>query len=302
MIETESNDRSVPTAFQEYGREELDHSPAFGHGKNGICDVTLARESESQTRLLNEYVKVPYHLTGTLDDLPPAELITLCLQEPTGGIAQGDRHRLTATAQTDAYCHITTQSASKVHSMPANYAHLDASLSADTGAYLTYLPGPTILNEQARCLQTITVDLPPDAVIVVGDVVVPDGLTAHAPFDFDHYHSRIEARVDGEMVCLDTVDLVPEDQPLQNPAVMGEYAVIGSLYLFAPQWDLSALVDRIRTQLAAGDQIYAGLSALPDNAGVTVRMLGERSTDMQSMIASVSESIRDHLLCSEVIN
>lgn len=302
MTEATPHSRTVPDAFRTYGEQQLDHSPAFGHGKDGICDVTAVREPGERTRLLNEYVRVPYHLTGTLDEVPPSELITLCLQEPTGGIAQGDRHRLAIDAREDAYCRITTQSASKVHSMQANYAHLDASMTAHDGAYVAYLPGPTILNEDARCLQTTTVDVAPDAVVVVGDVVVPDGLTAHDPFTFDHYHSRVTARVDGALACLDTTDLVPGDQPVGTPAVMGDHAVFGSVYIFAPRRALSELMDRIHDRLVAMDPIEGGISALPEDMGATVRLLGDRGTDVQTAVEMIAETARNHLLCTGMID
>jgi len=294
-VSTDSSPTEVPAAFSEYGGEELPQSPAFGHGKNGVADLVLAREGENPTRLLSDLVKVPYHLTGTLDTDPAPGLTTVCLQEPTGGVAQGDRHALSVEGRPGARGHVTTQSATKVHSMKANYAHLDATLVAESGAYLEYIPGPTIVNEDARCLQTTTVEMAPDATVVVGDVFVPDGLTDHEPFSFDHYHSRLEASVADSLVCADAVDLRPDERDPRDPATVGEYGVVGTLYVFAPAADADALADTLHDRLA-GRSVAAGASVLTDSAGVTVRVLGDRSADVTGAIEAAWDETRTELL------
>jgi hypothetical protein len=140
---------AVPESFRRYGEESLPQAPAFGPGKDGVLEATLAREPGGETRLLSEYVKVPYHLTGTLDNDPAPGMTTLCVQEPTGGVAQGDRHVLDIDAGERARGHVTTQSATKVHSMRANYAHLDATFRASIET-TTAFPCPPRMQDPIR--------------------------------------------------------------------------------------------------------------------------------------------------------
>lgn len=289
---------SVPPAFEQYGAEPLPQAEAFGLGKNGVFEATLAREPGGQTRLLREVTRVPYHLPGPLDIDPAEGLTTLCLQEPTGGVAQGDRHSVDVQARERARAHVTTQSATKVHSMKANYAHLSATLEAGPDAYLEYLPGPTILNEDARCLQTLSIDVADSAVVVVSDILVPDGLSGHDPFGFDHYRSSLEARCDGDLVCADTVDLQPTAGRPDDPATMGEYSVLGTLYAFAPGHDETALADAVHRRLTEPDdgEVAAGVSALADGAGVSTRVLGHRSSDVVDGVERAWAGIREETL------
>ena len=287
---------AVPDAFQRYGAESLAQAPAFGPGKDGVFEATLVRADGRDTRLLRDYTKVPYHLTGTLDTDPVPGLTTLCLQEPTGGVAQGDRHSITVTAREGARARVTTQSATKVHSMQANYAHLDATLEAGPDAHLEYVPGPTIVNEDARCLQTVAVDLAPSATVVVADVFVPGGLSAHEPFDFDHYHSRLEARCEERLVCADAVDLHPADGDPRDPATVAEYDVVGTLYVLAPEADTEALAEAIHDRFGAHDAVTAGVSALPYESGVSVRVLGTRSADVTDAVWDAWDASRQELL------
>ena len=288
---------AIPPAFREYGTQHLPQSPAFGHGKNGVAELVLSKSGDNPTRLVSDYVKVPYHLTGTLDSDPAPGLTTLCLQDPTGAVTQGDRQTLSVEARQGALAHVTTQSATKVQSMKASYAHLDATLVADSGAYLEYIPGATILNENARCLQTTTVEMADDATVIVGDVFVPNGLTSHEPFSFDHYHSRLEASVDESLVCADAVDLRPDERDPRDPATVGEYGVIGTLDVFAPSSeDLDELADSIHALLADQESVHGGTSLLKDDAGLTVRILGDRSADVRTAMDAVWNASRQTLL------
>ena len=292
---TDSDGPAIPPAFRKYGEQHLPQSPAFGHGKNGVADLVVAREGDNPTRLISDLVKVPYHLTGTLDSDPVDGLTTICLQDPTGAVTQGDRHRLSVEARPDSLAHVTTQSATKVQTMKASYAHLDATLVAESGAYLEYMPGPTILNEDARCLQTTTIEAAPDATVIVGDVFVPNGLTDHEPFSFDHYHSRTEARVDDGLVCADAVDLRPGERDPRDPATVGEYAVVGTLYVISPEADADALADALADRLA-DHAVAGGASTLREGAGVTVRLLGDRSADVTAAMDTAWDETRQTLL------
>lgn len=287
---------TVPPAFEEYAEQRLPQSPAFGHGKDGVAELVVAREEENPTRLLSDYVTVPYHLTGTLDSDPAPGLTTICLQDPTGAVAQGDRHTLSVEARPRSRAHVTTQSATKVQSMKASYAHLDATLVADSKAYLEYLPGPTILNENARCLQTTKIEMADDATVIIGDIFVPNGLTHHEPFSFDHFHSVTEARVNDSLVCADAVELRPGERNPRNQATVGEYSVVGTLYILTPSTDVGALADTIHSRLSGLSDIVAGNSVLKADAGVTVRVLGERSADVTTAVEAAWDETRQTVL------
>ncbi|MFW5978357.1 MAG: urease accessory protein UreD, partial [Halohasta sp.] len=173
----------------------------------------------------------------------------------------------------------------------------DATLVADSGAYLEYLPGPTILNEDARCLQTTTVELADDATVIVGDVFVPNGLSDHDPFSFDHYHSLLEASVGDSLVCADAVDLRPDERDPRDPATVGEFGVVGTLYVFAPSSEeLDDLAGAIHDRLAVRSAVHGGTSLLKSEAGLTVRVLGDRSADVTTAIEAAWDESRQALL------
>jgi urease accessory protein len=96
-------------------------------------------------------------------------------------------------------------------------------------------------------------------------------------------------------VCADAVDLQPDERDPRDPATVGDYGVIGTLYVFAPSADADELADRLHDRLA-GHDVAAGASVLKDDAGVTVRVLGDRSADVTPAVEAAWDEARDVLL------
>lgn len=250
---------SVPPKFEDYAAEKI-ATPAGSPGKNGVLEATLAPDSDGVTRPIREYVEVPFHLTRGLYYDPEPGLCTLCTQTPTGGVAQGDRHRTRIEAQPGAKAHVTEQSATKVQSMDANYAALSIELEIEAGAYFEYLPKPVILHEGARCLQTTEVTLHEGGTLLFSDVVVPGRLARGERFAYDRYRSRLRVNNStGRPALQDSLDLAPDERSPAAPGVLGEYAVVGSFYALGIE-DCEGLSDRIHDRLADA----------PAHAGVTL--------------------------------
>ncbi|MEM4780954.1 MAG: urease accessory protein UreD [Halalkalicoccus sp.] len=272
---------SGPPSFEGYAAEELP-TPAGSPGKDGVLELTLAPDSAGVTRATREYVAVPFHLTRGLYHDPEPGLVTFCVQTPTGGVAQGDRHRARIRAERGANAHVTGQSATKVQSMERNYAALSVDLEVERGAYLEYLPEPLLLHGGARCLQTVDVTLYEGGTLLFSDVVVPGRLARGERFDYDRYRSRFRVDApDGTPLVRDSLDLAPEERSPESPGILGEFAVVGSLY--AVGIDAVDVADAIHDRLDG--EAHAGVTTLPDDRGVLVRALADRR-------ATVTETLR----------
>lgn len=313
---TGANGIALPPKFVEYAAEELDQIPAGAVGKDGVLEARFAGGPDG-TRMLRDLSRVPFHHTGAMAHDPCDGMASLCVQTPTGGVVQGDRHRLSIEADDGALASVTTQGATKVHSMNANFAHLGVELDATGGSYLEYVTDPTILNRDSRCFQTIDVRVDPESTILFTDVLVPDGLSDHDPFSFDRFHSRVTAECAGRRLLTDTVVLDPDDRDPRSPGVFGEFAVVGTLYAVSPAADAAALADAVYERLerdrtdhtddpdadGGGDptgDVLAGTSTLADDAGITVRILGDRATDVEAAIEAAWDQLRRKLVDAPV--
>jgi urease accessory protein len=279
-------ERPLPAPFDRYAREELPQAGAGTTGKAGVFEARFRRQGED-TRLVRDHARVPFHSTGALEH--DDAVATVFLQTPTGGLAQGDRHHVAVEVDPDARAYVTGQAATKVLGMERNYGRVDVSLSVAEGGYLEYVPDPTILQAGARCLVRTEAALAADATLVVGDVVVPGRLARGEAFDFDRYRARTVARSPGGRAFEDAVDLAGGDP--RRPGLFGESTVVGSLYAVTPGADARGLADAVHERLADGGP-RAGASALPGDAGVFLRVLGDWSRPVEAALRSARDEIR----------
>jgi urease accessory protein len=309
-------DRAPPPGFESYAAESLPQSPAGAVGKGGTLDLRFARGRDGQSRLVYDRATVPFHLTGGLyhDEALP-RVASAYVQDPTGGIAQGDRYEASIEVESDAHAHVTTGSATKVLRMERNYGASNVTIEVDDGGYLEYLPEPTILHEGARFWGTVDVDLAPDAAVLYADVVVPGRLARDEAFAFERLHTSVEARVEGTELFADAVRLDGGDE-LRGPGLFGEFRVLGTFYVVAPDYDdtatladdLHACVQGVgddetddegdRTSEGGRARAVGGASVLPREAGVAVRVLGDRSSDVTDRFHRVWDRARRALVGS----
>ncbi|QLH76779.1 urease accessory protein UreD [Halosimplex rubrum] len=300
-------------AFADYATESLPAAAVGSPGKDGRLELRFAADEGGETNLVRDLARAPFHVSGTLghDPLPEAE--TVYVQSPTGGVAQGDRHRIDVEVGSGAVAHVSTQSSQKVLSMERNYAAADVSLSVGRGGHLDYVPEPAILHEDSRFFQAIDLDLAADASAVVGDVVVPGRLARGERFDFERYLSRLRVRRDDALLVDDATHLRPADADPSAAGVMGEFAVVGTLYVLVPVGESDALDDLSDRLHAAAtgvaeadgtsaaddrrdDTVRAGATRLPNDAGCVVRALGHRAETVTAALRAAWDEARTDLL------
>jgi len=188
------------------------------------------------------------------------------------GLMGGDSLRLEVEAEPGTDVRVTSTAATRV--LPrrdGRGAEAAIRLTAADGARLSYLPRPTILQAGAAYRQRIEVGLGRRALALVGDVVVPGRLASGEAFAFAELDAGLAVRAaDGGLLVAERQRLAPAElDPLALGALPGGDVVLASLFVLAPGRDLSPLSDAIAERLPAS----AGLTALPNEAGLLVRAL-----------------------------
>lgn len=281
--------------FAAYAEESVPQMDVGAAGKVGELDLTFAVDDAGTTRLVRDFARVPYHVSGTLGQDPHPDAATVVVQSPTGGLAQGDRLDASVEVGPAAIAHVATQSATKVQSMDANCADSTWTLSVAEGAHLDYVPEPTILFPDARFRQTLTLRVADDASAIVTDVLVPGRLARGERFDFERYHGRVRGFTDGRLRFEDAVELCPAESDPSVLGVMGESAVHGTCYVVDPAGDTAAMSDVVHERLADAAS-RAGVTTLPNDAGVVVRLLGDRVETVRAGLLAAWDTARHELI------
>lgn len=281
-------------AFEPYAGESVPQAPVGAPGKEGVLELTFAR-SGGTTALVYDYATVPFHVSGTLGHDPHPEAAGVCVQSVAGGVVQGDRRDATVAVEPGGVAHVSTGSATKVHSMTRNYAAADAALSVGRDAHLDYVPEPTILHEDARLCRELTLEVAPGGSAVLVDVVVPGRLARGERFAFERYLSRVRATGPDGLLFEDTTHLVPAGTDPTVPGVLGEFDVYGTAFVVAPGDGTPVTSDDLHAVVSdrAG---LAGATGLPNGAGTVVRALGDRAETVRETLTAAWDRARRALV------
>jgi urease accessory protein len=150
--------------------DEPKQMPSGAVGKNGFLNLGFVQRNR-RTILGDLKSRIPYLAQRVLhcDENMP-DLAWLFVITTTGCVLQGDRMTLKIDIGTGAKAHVTTQAATKVHAMDANYARQIQTITLDEGAYLEYLPEPLIPHRQARYANHTKITVAPTASLLYGEM------------------------------------------------------------------------------------------------------------------------------------
>ena len=84
----------------------------------------------------------------------------------SGSVLQGDRFDISIRVGPDAMAHVTTQAATKIHEMDANYATQAQEIGLGEGGYLEYMPGVVIPHRHSRFLSRTRLTVQPTATVL----------------------------------------------------------------------------------------------------------------------------------------
>lgn len=286
----------LPPSFRAYANEDVEQLAVGSAGKDGVLEATFTRDSNGVTNVSREFIRPPFHLMrGLHHDEQLDDLVTLYIQNPSGGVTQGDRFRIDLDVQPDAKAHVTTQGSTKTHRMEKNYARSCVDITVEDGGYLEYIPDPTILYRDSRYQQTIDLDVHDGATAVVSEIIVPGRLARGERFEYDRYHSTVRADYAGTRVLTDTIDISPDEDELRRQGLMGEYPVVGSLYVLTGSLDADELSDTAFERLEDRSELVAGTSVISDGAGVVLRALGHTAEAVEAGVHDAWDATRTAL-------
>jgi urease accessory protein len=136
---------------------------------DGVCDLTIGRCAD-RTAVADLYQSHPCRLLTPSAE--PGEAFTAVLVTTSGGLAGGDRLRLSVTARPDTASVITSQAADKIYRSLGPETLIEVGISARSGAWLEWLPQGTILFDGARLVRRTNLQVAENARVLAGEIVV----------------------------------------------------------------------------------------------------------------------------------
>jgi len=194
----------------------------------------------------------------------------------------------------NACAHVTTQGATRVHAMDANHAAQLQQLTVGEGAYLEYLPEVTIPYRDARYASRTHVVAAPSATVLVAESAMA-GRKHHGGERFNYRVLSLATEVvrpDGTPVFTEKVLVEPGRRSPELPGVMQHFDVFGNLLILTPLDVANRVVARVPPQFDLAGGLASGLSRLPNQAGLMLRVVGTESYQVRARMREVWAVVR----------
>jgi urease accessory protein len=205
----------------------------------------------------------------------------------TGCLLQGDRLALDIALGPGAQAHVTTQSATKVHTMDANYAAQTQTITLAEEAYLELLPDPLIPHRRARYLSDTRICIAPSATLLFSEIVQPGRKHHHPDECFGATLLSIAAsasRPDGRVLFTEKLIVEPQRYPMRQTGVMDSFDVFGNVILCTPKDKAERIHQRVAADVDLEGGVAYGACRLPNDAGLIFKVLGRDCAQVKTKV------------------
>jgi len=276
-------------------QDEPKQLPSGGLGKDALLRLRFETRGDRSILALMErkaplLVQRALYCDEGMPDLPVVFIIT-----NSGGILQGDRYTQEFALGPGACGHITTQAATKIHEMDANYAAQTQNITLEEGAYLEYLPEFVIPFRHSRFHTRTRIRIAPTATLLYAEILMGGRLFYEGGelFQFDLFSSTVSAeRVDGAKLFVEKFLIEPGRSAVSQLGIMGEFSIFGNVILLTPQEHAVAIHDQVAAVWNQEEQWAAGASRLPNDAGLIYRVAGKESSTVRAKVREFWSLVR----------
>jgi len=171
---------------------------------DGASELRFIRR-DGGTHLAHLFQRAPCRVlfpNAPLDDLPLAVLLTT-----SGGLAGGDRIRISVGAEDGAQAVVTTQAAEKIYRSLGSDTQVDISLTVGCKAWLEWIPQETTLFDRGRLSRRTVVTVAPEGRLLAAEMVVFGRIARGERLSDGLLHDRWAVRVAGRLRWVDATRL-----------------------------------------------------------------------------------------------
>jgi len=287
----------IPSEIQTY-ETQVKQLGVGKSGKVGILDLELQKDSTGKTVVTRQFSQVPLQFQRALypeNSLP--EMAYLYVISPSGGILQGDRYRTDVLLKNKAIAHMTTQGATSIYSMNSNFASQIVNITVDENCYLEYIPDQIIPYKNSRYYQKVNLNVHNNSTLIYSEILTPGRVAMGESFEYDICYLRTHCKNQNQKIrFLENTKIEPKKQRLTDFGVLGEYKIVGTVYILTRKKDVIELENIINEGIKKTELVSVGTSILPDESGLIIRILGKKTDSVFNVIFKILEISRKKIL------
>lgn len=258
-------------------------------GKYGYLRLGFRKENDGRSYLYDIDRRVPFLAQrGLYWDQGLPNMPCIFIISTTGCVVQGDRMCLEINVEENAQGHVTTQSATKVHMMGANYAAQHQKITVERGGYLEFMPDPLILHRDSRFFSETSIEISESASMIYSEILLPGRKYHHEKeqFGFDLFSSCISAvrRESGKKLFTERFILEPKVAGVMGAGINNGFEIFGNVVLLTQPENTLKVRDAIGADVDFANRIAYGATALPNDCGLVFKVLGDTSEAVRAKV------------------
>lgn len=280
-------------------QDEPKQLPSGSFGKNAL--VRLGFEPRPERSVLSVlHRRAPLIVQQALywdEEMPGLPCVSIISN--AGGILQGDRNLIEVDMAPGSQAHVTTQAATRIHEMDANYATQTQNLTLGADAYLEYIPHPVIPHKHSRFVQRTRIRIDPSATLIYSEVLMPGRkyYGAGEMFQYDLFSSTVHGeRPDGTSLFTEKFIVEPPRRSVARLGAMGSFDVFGNVIVLTPKDHADRLFESIEPVFDREAGLASGASRLPYDAGLVFKVLGMETAPVSAAIRAFWSRVRQQVV------
>ena len=131
--------------------------------------------------------------------------------------------------------------------------------------------------------------------MIYSETIVPGRIAMGEMFDFDICYLKTQGKINNQTKFRDSSLLSPKNQKIQSLTMFDDKTILTSLYLLTKK-DVVKTQSLITEMFSHTQNMSAGCSILPNDSGLSIRILGNSSEDQKTIIHEILKIIRHEIL------
>ncbi len=215
-----------------------------------------------------------------------------------GPNVDGDRYRQIITVKDGAMAFVSTGAATKLARMQDNYSGLEQTIVLGKDAYLEYLPEPIIPCAHTRFISDTRMTVDPSATVFYSEIFMGGrkyfGDGELFAFDILSVCTHGE-RPDGNQLFREKFVIDPSRSPIRDIGVMHGYDVFANVLVMTPEANIAPIYDATAAFINEQEHIAAGITHLPNNAGLLFKVLGPEPGPVKKIVREFCSRVRSQV-------
>lgn len=223
------------------------------------------------------------------------ELPCIYILSSGGPNVDGDRYRQDITVKKDAFAFVSTGAATKLAEMRFNYSGLVQNIVLEDNAYLEFMPEPVIPCRHTRFISDTRLCVAESATVFYSEIFM-GGRKYYKEGELFKYDilsvcSHGE-RPDGTQLFREKFVIDPLVENPRSLGVMGDFDVFANVIVMTPKDKADEIYDASEAFINRKDMIAAGITRLPNDAGLLYKVLAMEPGPVKKMVREFCSTVR----------